>query len=219
MPICLPGSELFPDEEGQVYVAGWGLNADKYDTSGKYGPDPYTLCAPIFKFNNKTHSGCVNISSPSSSDTLCKKLIKSKNLTSIPEAGYTQTDIFNGKDNLLTTCYNFPINNKRYHGWCSTCQKQARPGQPGYCGLNPFRIKEEQGIPTATKGWGYCEKPGPPYFPDDQALLKEVQLELLSVKECKMMGNSLNVLTDIELCAAKQVNRISLDFYNFPNKI
>ena len=85
--------------------------------------------------------------------------------------------------------------------------------------MNPFRIKEEQGIPTATKGWGYCEKLGPPYFPDDQALLKEVQLELLSVKECKRMGSSSNVLTDIELCAAKQVKQIPFDLYYVPLKI
>ena len=37
LPICLPGSELFPDEKGEVYVAHWGYVAEENCTTGKYG--------------------------------------------------------------------------------------------------------------------------------------------------------------------------------------
>ena len=208
MPICLPRSELFPDEEGQVYVAGWGLHAEKNCSTGNYGPDPYTMCAPHFKYNNMTLSGCTNISSPSSNDPLCKQLVKSASLTSFPEPGYTQTDIFDDKEKLLTTCYDFPMNNEVPYGWCATCQKHAKPGQPiGYCGnYPPYTNQDKVWIPTATKGWGYCKKECSVNVTDDRTLLQEVQLELLTVKECKIMGSSMKVMTDIELCAAKEVN-------------
>ena len=206
MPICLPGSEYFPDEEGSACVAGWGLHADKNCTTGKYGPDPYTICATNFEFNNMTHSGCTNISSPSSSDPLCKQLEKSISLPSFPEPEYTQMDIFDDKEKLLTTCYNFPMNNEVLYGWCATCQKHAEFGH-SYCGNYPTNHDNKLRTPTATKGWGYCNKQCSGDFTDDHALLQEVQLELLTAKDCKLMGNSVKVIPDFELCAAKQVTR------------
>ena len=212
LPICLPGSELFPDEKGEVYVAGWGSLADKNCTTGKYGPNPYTICAPNFKYQNKTYSECAETPSPSSNDLLCQQLVKSNHLTIFPEPGYTQTDIFDASEKLLTTCYNFPLDNKGPYGWCATCQKHAMPGQPGYCGSYPFDNNEEHGIPTAVEGWGYCEKQCSENFTYNQALLQEVQMELLSVDDCKKMTNlSLDIL-DIELCAAKQVCKYLLEY-------
>ena len=209
LPICLPESKLFQDEKGEVYVAGWGSDADRNCTTGKYGPDPYTMCAPNFKYQNESNSKCVKLPSPSSTDTLCKELIKRKNLTCFPEPGYTQTDILDDSENLLTTCYNFPLNTIGPYGWCATCQKHARPGQPGYCGFDALNNDEELGIPTATKGWGYCEKQCLSYHAKNKTLLSEVQLELVSFEECKEMGSLKFDMLDIELCAAKPVCKSS----------
>ena len=210
MPICLPESKHFPDETGKVYVAGWGSVADKQCTTGKYGPDPYTLCAPRLTYNGKNKSGCTTIPSPSSNDILCQQLIKSKNLIRFPEEGYTHTEIVDDKEKLLTTCYNFPMNNTGPYGWCATCQKQTMPGQtPGFCGVFPPNNNETLWSPTATKGWGYCEKQCVKNLTDRPTMLQEVELELLTIKECQKMGKSMNVSTNFERCAAKQVTKFS----------
>ena len=205
MPICIPESKHFPDETGEVYVAGWGSVADENCTTGKYGPDPYTMCAPKFTYQNKLHTKCTSFSSPTSNDLLCQQLLRSKNLIISPEPVYTQTDILDDKGKLLTTCYDFPMKIKAPYGWCATCQEHAMPGQPGYCGSFPLHNDEEFGVPTTTKGWGYCEEQCSEFFKYNQTLLQEVQLELLTVKECERMGKFLKVMTNIELCAGKQV--------------
>ncbi len=33
-PICLPFGEIFPDKEGEVFVAGWGVSHDRDCTTG-----------------------------------------------------------------------------------------------------------------------------------------------------------------------------------------
>ena len=207
LPICLPGSKLFPDETGEVYVAGWGSVADTNCTTGKYGPDPYTLCAPNFKYQNKSYSGCARTPSPSSNDVLCQQLVKSKNLTIFPQPGYTQTDIFNKKKKILTTCFNFPMSNKTEgpFGWCATCQKHALQGEPGYCASNSLSYDTEIITPSSTKGWGYCDKHCSPNGRVQKALLMEVQLELLSVEDCENMTSLNSDIFEFELCAAKQV--------------
>ena len=35
MPICLPFGEVFPDSQGEAFVAGWGVKEDKECTTGK----------------------------------------------------------------------------------------------------------------------------------------------------------------------------------------
>ena len=210
LPICLPESQLFPDEKGKVYVAGWGSVSDSNYTTGKYGPNPYTLCDPNFEYDGETISGCSATPSPTSNDPLCQLLIKSKNFISFPEPGYTQTDIFDQRENILTSCYNFPINNNEGpYGWCSTCQKDANPGEPGYCGNNPSDNNEDFRKPTADKGWGFCYKRASDYAVNE-TLLNEVQLDLVSFEECKEMGSLQSDMLDIELCAAKQVCKIYL---------
>ena len=48
-------------------------------------------------------------------------------------------------------------------GWCGTCLKTAKKGQPGYCGkdaVTPEDIIEfdkEMPRPTAWGGWGFCD--------------------------------------------------------------
>ena len=170
------------------------------------------MCAQNVISQNKSDSECVKKPSPSSNDLLCQQLLRSKNLIISTEPVYTQTDIFNDKGTQLTTCYNFLMNPEGPYGWCATCQKHAMPGQPGYCGSYPFDNNEEHGIPTAVEGWGYCEKQCSENFTYNQALLQEVQMELLSVDDCKKMTNlSLDIL-DIELCAAKQVCKYLLEY-------
>ena len=212
LPICLPESKHFPDETGEVYVAGWGSVADGNCTTGKFGPDPYTMCAPKFSNQNKSNFECITLPSPSANNVLCQQLLRSKNLIVSPEPVYTQTDILDDREKLLTTCFNFQLNNKEPFGWCATCQKHARPGQPGYCGFDALKNDEELGISTTTKGWGYCAKQCSKFFKYNQTLLQEVQLELLTVEECERMGKSMKVMTTIELCAAKQVCQFLLGY-------
>ena len=59
---------------------------------------------------------------------------------------------------------------------------------------------------------GYCEKQCSVNFTDNQTLLQEVQLELLSVEDCKKMTNLSLAILDIELCAAKQVCKYLLEY-------
>ena len=211
LPICLLGSKLFPDETGEVYVAGWGSVAEKDCTTGKYGPDPYTLCAPSFDYQTKSYTECFTTPSPSSNDLLCLKLANSKNLTIFPEPGYTQTDILNKNNQILTTCFNFPMSNASGpYGWCETCKKDTMQGQPGYCGSSPLNINEERSIPKSTKGWGYCDKQCSSDGAVKETLLQEVQLELLSAEDCKNMKSLSSKILDIELCAAKQVGTFLL---------
>ena len=209
MPICLPGSDQFPDEKGEVHVAGWGMDTEDQCTTGKYGPNPYTRCAPTFIYNDMTINTCVTIPPPSSNIKLCKNLVREMKLSVFPEPGYTQTDIYDEKGQLLTECFNHPIKNEGTHGWCATCNINATRGEPGFCGLGPLMNLESQfARPTNTKGWGFCEKQCSPLYIQNrpaQNMLKEVDLQILSVEECKKMGQSLEVMTDIELCAAKQV--------------
>ena len=209
LPICLPESKHFPDETGEVYVAGWGSVADGNCTTGKFGPDPYTMCAPKFSNQNKSNFECITLPSPSANNVLCQQLLRSKNLIVSPEPVYTQTDILDDREKLLTTCFNFQLNNKEPFGWCATCQKHARPGQPGYCGFDALNNDEELVIPTATKGWGYCEKQCMPDYAMNKTLLSEVILELVSFEECKEMGSLKFDMLDIELCAAKPVCKSS----------
>ena len=208
MPICLPGSTMFPDSAGVVYVAGWGSTAEAMCTTGQYGPDPFTKCASKFKYNSMTINECVSIPNPSYSDTLCKQLVKTMKLKIFPSPGYSQTNIYDEKGKLLTECYNFPENTAGPFGWCSTCQRDAKPDQPGYCGLGPSDNKKEFGRPKATQFWGFCQKQCATYYLRNTpatSVLQDVKLELLGVKECKTMGASMKVMTNIEICAAKQV--------------
>ena len=78
MPICLPGSDLFPDTKGFVYVAGWGSTSEATCTTGEYGPDAFTKCQSPFSYMGMTLPNCVNIPSPSSNDKLCSQLVKQK---------------------------------------------------------------------------------------------------------------------------------------------
>ena len=108
--------------------------------------------------------------------------------------------------------YNFPLNTKEPYGWCAKCQMHAMQGQPGYCGNNPFDNNVEHELTTAVEGWGYCEKQCSGSFTYNQTLLQEVQLELLSVEDCKKMTNLSLAILDIELCAAKQVCKYLLEY-------
>ena len=193
-------------------MAGWGSVAEKECTTGKYGLNPYTKCAPNFNYQNKSYSKCFTAPSPSSNDLLCLQLVESKNLTIFPEPGYTQTDIFNKKNKILTTCFNFPSSNDKDgpYGWCVTCQKDALQGQPGFCGRSPLNINEELSMPTSTTGWGYCDKQCSSDGANETTLLREVQLELLSAEDCKNMKSLSSKILDIELCAAKQVGTFLL---------
>jgi len=79
---------------------------------------------------------------------------------------------------------------------------------PGYCGTNPKMNEKERGLPKARKGWGYCQKQCAPYYLKNEAaqtVLQEVKLEILKLSDCKKYGASMKVMTNIELCAAKQV--------------
>jgi hypothetical protein len=208
MPICLPGSDLFPDTSGFVYVAGWGSTAESMCTTGEYGPDPYTKCTSPFTYLGMTISNCVNIPSPSVTDKLCSQLVKQKKLNPFPSRGYTQTNIYDEKGKLLTECFSYPGNPAGQYGWCATCQRDAKPGQPGYCGANPTHSEKERGKPKTTKAWGYCQKQCEPFYLKNapaQTMLQEVKLEVLSQPQCKKMGSSMKVMTNIEICAAKQV--------------
>ena len=140
MPICLPGSDLFPDTEGFVYVAGWGTTTEASCTTGDFGPDAYTKCVSPFTYKKMTLVNCVNIPSPSSDDKLCNQLMKQRKLNPFPSKGYTQTDIFDESGKLLTECFSYPRNPVGPYGWCATCQKDAKPGQPGINLIQTFYL-------------------------------------------------------------------------------
>lgn len=213
MPICLPGSDLFPDTKGFVYVAGWGSTSEATCTTGEYGPDAFTKCQSPFSYMGMTLPNCVNIPSPSSNDKLCSQLVKQKKLNPFPDKGYTQTDIFDEKGKLLTECFNFPGNPLGPYGWCATCQRDSKPGQPGYCGTSSVVSEKERGKPKPAKGWGYCQKHCAPFYLKNlaaQTVLQEAKLEILKLSECKKLGASMKVKTNIELCAAKQVHTMKI---------
>ena len=230
MPICLPGSDQFPDEKGEVHVAGWGSDTDDHCTTGKYGPDPYTECTN-FDYQDTIFNECSFLPPPVSTDNkksdknnICLALRRKMKPTTFPELGYTQTDIFDEKDKLLTTCFDFPNFTSGPYGWCATCQRGAKPGQPGYCGMDTITANnvKELGKPTATTGWGYCEKQCHPSYKkrtSDQNMLQEVDLQILRLEDCEKMGQYLKVITDIELCAAKQVCYIIIAFLYIKSKI
>jgi hypothetical protein len=81
----------------------------------------------------------------------------------------------------------------------------------GYCGPEPLNTTRERGRPNATNGWGYCDKQcdlSNRGLYGSQNMLQEAKLEILPQKECKKMGSSMKVKTNIELCAAKQVPQV-----------
>lgn len=207
-PICLPGSDFFPDSKGVSYVAGWGSTSETICTTGKYGPDPFTKCAPKFRYHGMTINNCVSMPSPSHNNKLCKELIKFLKPTKLPATGYTQTDIYNKNGKLLRECFSYPDTSSGPHGWCGTCQRDAKFGQSGYCGLGPEN-KKNTARPKFSNFWGYCQKHCAPFYLRNlpaQNLLQEVQLDILELKDCKTMGATLKVKTEMELCAAKRVS-------------
>jgi hypothetical protein len=73
------------------------------------------------------------------SNKLCHQLVKAKKLKPFPATGYTQTDIYDEKGKLLTECFAFPsqqLNLGGPYGWCATCNRDAKPGQPGVNSIN-----------------------------------------------------------------------------------
>jgi hypothetical protein len=55
-------------------------------------------------------------------------------------------------------CFNTSEGN---HGWCGTCDPAASgPGQPGYCGKNSTKGREEAVVVEADRKWGFCNRQG-----------------------------------------------------------
>ena len=88
MPICLPKSTKFPDEEGSVHVAGWGVHHESFKeadcTTGEKGPDPFSKCKFPFSFNLSGHQtsplfkSCLQTKPPSDYIKGCEELLKLK---------------------------------------------------------------------------------------------------------------------------------------------
>ena len=76
----------FPDEEGVVYVAGWGLHHESTKpedcTTGEKGPDPFSKCKFPF-FMHKVglqfpFKQCIKHKPPSQDIKGCEELLKLK---------------------------------------------------------------------------------------------------------------------------------------------
>ena len=89
MPICLPKSTKFPDEEGSVHVAGWGVHHESFKeadcTTGEKGPDPFSKCKFPFFINTGPHTSpplgnCVITKPPSAYIKGCEELLKLKQI-------------------------------------------------------------------------------------------------------------------------------------------
>ena len=76
MPICLPHGDKFPDEQGVVYEAGWGLHHDC--TTNDKGPDPFSKCKfPFFLEDTGStlpFNQCLLTKSPSAKNKGCQEL-------------------------------------------------------------------------------------------------------------------------------------------------
>ena len=170
-PICLPKSDFYTDMSTnnvrmKGFVAGWGHETEPVCTTGEYGPDPYTPCYPHSFYHqvgeeNLLLEGCIDyLMSPSYENPLCTALQQQLKPKSLLTNGYTQTNIYEESGTMLTECFGGePEQNFEYpYGWCPTCQLNAKPGMPGYCGSHALKDFSENPIVKATKNWGFCSK-------------------------------------------------------------
>merc|ERR1712142_897350 len=132
-----------------------------------------------------------------------------------------QTDILTQLTETLNTNKTFCFKTDAgQFGWCATCEKDAKKGNPGFCpqGNEDPENPSEIALPTITKGWGFCHEACQDGY--DKKLyanhLKMLRLTTLSDKLCNKLGNlkekknyrELVVNTRKELCGA---------FVNLPN--
>ena len=151
MPICW--SNTFSLEETDlnknVYVAGWGRTGDPVCTTNKDGPAPYSKCKKPFNNNGISNWGCSHTMSPSNSDRSCKRL---KDYMRRRRRDYEESlnrydfirikRYHRGDLRIETDCYS--MKPSRF-GWCGTCNPTStRPGDPGYCQVNPGGRYHEQ---------------------------------------------------------------------------
>ena len=211
MPICITDSKKPRKPAASLFVAGWGaLNGQECKTT-RDSPDPLKMCMKQFKYKELIRSDdkrCINDMPPVLDEHYNKWCQELNNQEGRSLRGRREADVTHvlQKGRIVAKCYN-----KRRNRWCATCQRNAKPGEPGYCPMDqasaPSRTRAQKAIEETLpeKGhqrWGYCDYSCFSSGKDATSEhLQEAKLKIID-DESKCQNKKRKVLKGAEFCAA-----------------
>ena len=92
-------------------------------------------------------------------------------------------------------CY---AHSDKAHGWCGTCNPDAKRGERGYCPLTGYNDEAEDDprentIVKTNQNWGFCSPTCSPAHDYFTKILQETKITILTDKECKVFANDTNL--------------------------
>ncbi|XP_059091709.1 uncharacterized protein LOC131887189 [Tigriopus californicus] len=118
--------------------------------------------------------------------------------------------VINEANNCTNQCYTYylllqfyPVSYSKY-GWCATCDQNANPGEPNYCGVDSSKdLEAEMAVAEPNRNWGFCQWNCSDRS-ENLALMPNYEdgpNMYLSEKDCaQLLQNSINLTT--EFCSS-----------------